>query len=67
MNANVEDLRKYMLGNGTLGSRTVRLFLMNGYQMTGTIKRLEEGWLVFEANDTHEEQIIFLQAISTIK
>ncbi|MCI9245999.1 MAG: hypothetical protein HFJ30_02500 [Clostridia bacterium] len=63
---NVETLRKYLEKNNKLIMRTVRMFLVNGFQMVGTIVELEDGWLVFSDNQG-QEKVIFLHAISTIE
>lgn len=63
---NVEGLKDYLGKKDKLGVRTVTLFLMNGFQMRGTIMKMDEGWLVFLDNQ-NQEKTVFYHAISTIE
>lgn len=61
-----QALEDYLRKEGKLQEGKVRLYLMNGYQMEGTVMEMYDGWLLFLDLKENKKKPVFYHAISTI-
>lgn len=59
-----EKLQNQVLNTLRKNRRSVTLFLMNGFQMKGSIKAFDEFCVIVHTNDN--DQLVYKHAISTI-
>lgn len=61
-----QALEDYLRKEGKLQEGKARLYLMNGYQMEGTVMEMYDGWLLFLDLKENKKKPVFYHAISTI-